>query len=124
MSGASVNLEDYGEGEWKVTQTGFDGWEQSHDDVQEISWSFGPIKNEGEVDSDTLDIKLNPSYCGIAVGTIEGNLKDGLKINIHLDVVRGSQRWYLKNGNEVWTRTDIKITFNGSYEMDRKILVL
>lgn len=28
--------------------------------------------------------------------------------------------FYLKNGNELWVRVDVKITFDGSYSRDYK----
>ncbi|KAF4337412.1 hypothetical protein FBEOM_8689 [Fusarium beomiforme] len=124
ISGASVYLQQDEDGEWIMTQTYYDSWQFSHDNVVGFNWSFGPISNQGEIDPDSLDIKLNPSYCGIAAGAIEGNLKDGLMIKVNLESTMGSQRWYLKNGNEVWTHYDIKVKFNGAYEGDKKIIVL
>jgi hypothetical protein len=59
---------------------------------------------------------------GISLGTIYGNLKDGVGVNVDLWVASGSLRFYLKNGNELWIHVDIKISFDGSFSGDYKII--
>lgn len=58
---------------------------------------------------------------GIYVGIISGNLKEGIDINVDLFTMKGSMRIYLKNGNEAWVELDQKITFNGHYQVNRRI---
>ena len=59
---------------------------------------------------------------GISLGTIYGNLKDGVGVNVDLWVASGSLRFYLKNGNELWIHLDIKVSFDGSFSGDYKII--
>ncbi|KAL2677339.1 hypothetical protein Neosp_011108 [[Neocosmospora] mangrovei] len=87
-----------------------------------IDWSFGPIKITGYVDTNTYEIGVSISIVGINVGNIFGNLKDGVGLDINLFVARGSIRLYLKNGNELWVNLDVRITFDGSFSGDYKIL--
>lgn len=62
------------------------------------------------------------SVLGIKLGSFYGNLKDGLVINIDLFLVKGSIKFYLKNGNELWIRVDLDVKFDGSFNQDIKIL--
>ncbi|KAI8714866.1 hypothetical protein NCS52_01207500 [Fusarium sp. LHS14.1] len=87
-----------------------------------IDWSFGPIKITGYVDTNTYEIGVSISIVGINVGNVFGNLKDGVGLDINLFVARGSIRLYLKNGNELWVNLDVRITFDGSFSGDYKIL--
>ncbi|PMD19209.1 hypothetical protein NA56DRAFT_205734 [Hyaloscypha hepaticicola] len=87
-----------------------------------ISWSLGPIKLSGYVDTSSFAISVNISIVGISLGTIYGNLKDGVGVNVDLWVASGSLRFYLKNGNELWIHVDIKISFDGSFSGDYKII--
>ncbi|CAJ0538541.1 Ff.00g066020.m01.CDS01 [Fusarium sp. VM40] len=89
---------------------------------QSIDWSFGPIKITGYVDTNTFEIGVSISIVGINVGNIFGNLKDGVGLKVNLFVAKGEIRIYLKNGNEIWVHLDIKVTFDGSFEGDYKIL--
>jgi hypothetical protein len=59
---------------------------------------------------------------GISLGTIYGNLKDGVGVKIDIFVAKGSLKFYLKNGNELWIHVDIKVTFDGSFDGDYKII--
>jgi hypothetical protein len=59
---------------------------------------------------------------GINLGTIYGNLKDGVGVKIDIFVAKGSLKFYLKNGNELWIHVDIKVTFDGSFDGDYKII--
>lgn len=62
------------------------------------------------------------SVLGIKLGSFYGNLKDGLAINIDLFLVKGSIKFYLKNGNELWVRVDVEVRFDGGFHEDAKIL--
>ena len=62
------------------------------------------------------------SVLGIKLGSFYGNLKDGLVINIDLFLAKGSIKFYLKNGNELWVRVDLDVKFDGSFHQDAKIL--
>jgi hypothetical protein len=61
---------------------------------------------------------------GVNVGNVYGNLNDGVVLKINLFVVKGEIKFYLRNGNEVWVHLELKITFDGHYEGDYKILTL
>jgi hypothetical protein len=78
----------------------------------------------GYVDTDTYEIGVTVTVAGINVGAIYGNLKDGVVLKVDLFVVKGQIKFYLKNGNEVWVNLDLKITFDGSYSGDYKILTI
>jgi len=65
---------------------------------------------------------VNVSVVGISLGNIYGNLKDGVGLNIDLIAAKGSIKFYLKNGNEVWVHLDIGIVFDGTYQGDYKII--
>lgn len=59
---------------------------------------------------------------GINLGIINGNLKDGTGIKFKLHKAQGDIKLYLKNGNEVWVHTDVRVRFGGSYDRDMKLL--
>ncbi|POR33752.1 Uncharacterized protein TPAR_06081 [Tolypocladium paradoxum] len=102
----------------------------------EIDWSFGPFKDPatvhaklifglhqvtGYVDTTTWEAGISVTVAGINLGTIYGNLKDGIGIKVDLFVAKGELRFYLKNGNEVWVHFDVKIIFDGHFKDDVKI---
>jgi hypothetical protein len=72
----------------------------------------------------TKEIGVSVTLAGITLGNIYGNLNDGVGIDINLLVAKGSLRFYLKNGNEVWIHFDVSIVFDGSYKDDVKILTI
>ncbi|CAG1962897.1 unnamed protein product [Fusarium graminearum] len=143
--GVNVNLTapDDGDNVWSLQQVeGEDSAEynenQSH---KQINWSFGPIKAgdikfnsfvqethisqlSGYVDTDTFEITINPNINGINAGDINGNLKDGVALNVDLYTAKGRTTLYLKNGNETWVNLDLKIIFDGSFHGDYKIMTL
>jgi hypothetical protein len=67
-------------------------------------------------------VTCTPIIGGIYVGTINGSLKDVFSLKVNLDKFKGELWWYLKNGNELWIRQHLQVTFNGSYEGDYKII--
>ena len=64
------------------------------------------------------------SIAGVNVGTVYGNLIDGVALNLDLFSAKGEIRFYLKNGNEIWTHVDIQIRFDGNFAGDYKIIVV
>ncbi|KAJ5216818.1 hypothetical protein N7468_009826 [Penicillium chermesinum] len=125
MSGAAVNLI---EGDpWQATQEDLSpdyDYPGDGENIQRFDWSFGPVMNVGYLDLDTLEITVNPMYMGISAGTLTGNLRDGVKLNISYHLGKGTQHWYLKNGNQLWTHVDFSVSFNGSYQGAYKIFSL
>ncbi|KAM0244115.1 hypothetical protein ACHAP5_006597 [Fusarium lateritium] len=95
-----------------------DGWHDLN------NFSFGPITNIARVNTDTFEFEVVPEYLGIRPGLLKGNLKDGLAIKINYAQARGEQRWYLKNGNEIWTHLDVKVMFDGSFDKDVKLYTM
>ncbi|SPJ81873.1 uncharacterized protein FTOL_09278 [Fusarium torulosum] len=89
---------------------------------QKIEWGFGPIKITGYIDTNTYEIGVSISVAGINVGNIFGNLKDSVGLKVDLFVAKGEIRLYLKHGNEIWVHLDIKITFDGTFSGEFKIL--
>lgn len=109
---------------------------------QKIEWGFGPIKVcgfsphrhgitltltdtiqiTGYIDTNTYEIGVSISVAGINVGNIFGNLKDSVGLKVDLFVAKGEVRLYLKHGNEIWVHLDIKITFDGTFSGEFKIL--
>ncbi|RSM10358.1 hypothetical protein CDV31_007234 [Fusarium ambrosium] len=88
----------------------------------EINWSYGPIKITGYIDTDTYELAISINIVGINVGNIYGNIKDGVGLDINLFVAKGSIKFYLKNGNELWVHLDVSVTFDGSFSGDHKII--
>lgn len=139
----NLTAPDDGDNVWSLQQVeGEDSAEynenQSH---KQINWSFGPIKAgvikfnsfvqethisqlSGYVDTDTFEITINPNINGINAGDINGNLKDGVVLNVDLYTAKGRTKLYLKNGNETWVSLDLKIIFDGSFQGDYKIMTL
>ncbi|KAJ4246577.1 hypothetical protein NW762_013518 [Fusarium torreyae] len=122
---AVVNLQAPEEGDttWTVEQVEVEQQEEEEqaENTKSIDWGHGPIHNVGTLNLDTFEIKVNLDYVGIRAGTVQGNLKDGLGVNIDLFAARGEQKFYLKNGNELWTYVDIRVTFDGLFSGDYKI---
>lgn len=124
--GAVVDLVQNDAGQYKAVQKSLSVGQPPRD-VQgrhSIDWSFGPVKVEGYVDTDSLEIGVLVSVVGISLGNLYGNLKDGVGVDVDLFVASGSIKFYLKNGNEVWVHLDIKIRFDGSFEGDYKIITI
>jgi hypothetical protein len=69
-----------------------------------------------------FEITVTISLLGIDLGTFNGNLKDGLAVNINLLAAKGEIKFYLKNGNELWLRFNIKVIFDGTFEKEIKLL--
>lgn len=59
---------------------------------------------------------------GISLGTVSGNLKDGIEVKVDLFVVKGALKFYLKNGNELWINVSLKVIIDGEYNGDFKII--
>ncbi|KYK54456.1 hypothetical protein DCS_06414 [Drechmeria coniospora] len=89
---------------------------------KEFSWSFGPVKLTGYIDTDTYEIGLIISVLGINLGNIYGNIKEGVVVKVNLGLAKGQLKFYLKNGNELWVHIDIKVLFDGSFHGDYKII--
>ncbi|CAG5180848.1 uncharacterized protein ALTATR162_LOCUS9467 [Alternaria atra] len=96
--------------------------DKSYSSRKGVDWSFGPLKFAGYLDTDTFELAVAPSVLAISLGNIYGSLKDGVSVKVNLHQAKGSLKWYLKNGNELWVHLEIKITFDGSFEGDYKIL--
>ncbi|KAK3934644.1 hypothetical protein QBC46DRAFT_426506 [Diplogelasinospora grovesii] len=126
--GAIVNLTQSSEDQtvWEATQTEVLRNLPPGDikGRKQIAWSFGPVNIVGYVDTDTFEVGVSVTVAGINVGAIYGNLKDGVILKINLLVVKGQIKLYLKNGNEVWINLSLKITFDGSYSGDYKIVTI
>ncbi|WP_280445621.1 hypothetical protein [Nocardia brasiliensis] len=105
---------------FKVTQQKLEV--QIPETKQAIQWAYGPLVVEGYLNPDTLDIAVALSVLGITAGPLSGNLSDGLGADLNLDQAKGNVRFYHKNGNEVWARVAIAVTFAGSFENDMKML--
>ncbi|KAI1132447.1 hypothetical protein F5Y10DRAFT_261156 [Nemania abortiva] len=86
-----------------------------------FDWSFGPVKISGYIDTSTLEIEINAIVMGITLGTVYGNLNDGVVIKVNLIAVKGEIRFFLKNGNELWVGLHLEVIFDGTYEGDYKI---
>lgn len=78
----------------------------------------------GYVIKSTLEIGVATQVLGISVPAVYGNLKDGVQIKYDLHLARGSKKFYLKNGNEVWISVDIKVLFDGSFEKQVKLVTI
>ncbi|KAJ9292977.1 hypothetical protein DTO271G3_8275 [Paecilomyces variotii] len=122
ITGATVQLSCNDDDVWTVEQTQVDKDLSLPDDAVQFEWSFGPNSITGYVDTSTLDIRIDPIFNGIYAGAVTGSLKDGVSIRINLFTMKGSTKFYLRNGNELWIRLDQYITFNGSYQNDYKVL--
>jgi hypothetical protein len=110
----------------------------------DINWSYGPVKVLwtlstykwvtyfgwrckkviGYIDTSTFFITITVSVLGINIGTVSGNLKDGVIINFDLVLAKGTIKFYLKNGNELWVRLDVEVRFDGSFKGDYKIITI
>ncbi|XTI86871.1 hypothetical protein V2W45_1329635 [Cenococcum geophilum] len=91
---------------------------------REISFTFGPVKFVGYVVTETWEIGVEIYVVGIKIGNFFGNVKQGLVIKVNLFVAKGEVRFYLKNGKEVWVHIDLKLTFDGSFSTDVKLLTI
>lgn len=121
---AIVDVDDDDQGGRKVTQKLLSTPDKEPGrDVIPVQWSFGPIYTSGSIDTSTYGFKVSVSILGIALGdTIEGNLKDGVKVDFNLFAAIGGLKYYIKNGNEVWINVDVKVKFDGSFSGDYKLI--
>ncbi|KAH1704340.1 hypothetical protein KXX24_007573 [Aspergillus fumigatus] len=85
---------------------------------------FGIVTVSGYVDTSTYEASISVSVIGINIGTLSGNLHDGITLKVNLIAVKGELRFYIKNGNELWLHVDLKVVFDGSYNDDVKIISL
>ncbi|KAH7110122.1 hypothetical protein B0J11DRAFT_599674 [Dendryphion nanum] len=90
----------------------------------EIKFSLGPARIVGYVVTETWEIGVEVYVLGIRVGNFYGNVKTGLVINVNLFLVKGSIKFYLKNGKEIWARIDLDVKFDGSVHQDVKLLTV
>jgi len=74
--------------------------------------------------TETWEIGVEIYVVGIKIGNFFGNVKRGLVIKVNLFVAKGEVRFYLKNGKEVWVHIDLKLTFDGSFSTDVKLLTI
>ncbi|MCJ1260670.1 hypothetical protein MMC22_000532 [Lobaria immixta] len=88
---------------------------------KKISWGFGPLNVAGYVDTSSLEIGVEVSILGITLGSFSGNLNDGVMINLDLLLAKGSVKFHLKNGKELWVRIDVDVQFDGKYHEDLEI---
>ncbi|KAK1772686.1 hypothetical protein QBC33DRAFT_27062 [Phialemonium atrogriseum] len=126
--GAVVDLTAPGDGgnKWTARQVDVGRKPPTGDpkDSVKVDWSFGPVKILGNVNTNTYELGVSAILLGINVGDIHGDLKDGVRLDINLFAAEGDIRFYLKNGNELWIRLDIKILFDGIFSGDYRILRL
>lgn len=144
-SGALLNVQPPQDGSngWTVTQVDLASTLPPPDGTTlPFDFALGPIKVQcipchqtrnftlidsqlsGTVNTATLGITINPTIVGINLGTISGNLKDGITVSINIFVASGSITLYLKNGNQVWIHYDVQIKFDGSFTDDKLIMAL
>lgn len=72
----------------------------------------------------TYEMKILPILSGFKVGILEGDLKDGFSLKLKLNKTVGGLKIYIKNGNEIWTRLDLRAApDNTSHRGDFKLLV-
>ena len=45
-----------------------------------------------------------------------------MSIQVKLTSAHGGLKYYLKNGNEVWTNVDLRVLWDGHFDKDAKIL--
>ncbi|KAE8130665.1 hypothetical protein BDV38DRAFT_289425 [Aspergillus pseudotamarii] len=123
--GANVDLTSPSEGgtEWTVEQKTPELEIEYPEPHVRIGWAYGPINLvDGYVDPNTLEIVVAPVIAQVYLGTIEGNLKDGLSVRFNLSSSEGRLDFYLKNGNEVWLKFDLRIRFGGYYVDEMRLL--
>jgi hypothetical protein len=66
---------------------------------------------------DTFEIGVGIHVLGIKLGNFYGNLKDGLRVQVKLLQEKGTIRFYVKNGNEVWQ----SMKLSGISNMDKDV---
>ncbi|WKT53670.1 hypothetical protein QSH57_004254 [Fusarium oxysporum f. sp. vasinfectum] len=93
------------------------------DGTPTIDWALGPVRVRGYVNPTTFGITVSVDVSGINLGTLRGDLKNGgLMINLNLFVANGEIKLFLKNGNEVWIRLHLKVTFDGTFDKEVKLI--
>jgi hypothetical protein len=90
-----------------------------------------------------LEVGVRVEVFGAHIFNLFGNLKDGIVAKIDLFLAKGEIRLYLKNGNgtvisflslylfnlliystEVWLHYDVKVTFDGHFQGDVRLLTI
>ncbi|GIK05578.1 hypothetical protein Aspvir_009691 [Aspergillus viridinutans] len=85
---------------------------------------FGVVTVSGYVDTSTYEASVSVAVIGINIGTLTGNLEDGITLKVNLIAAKGELRFYLKNGKELWLHVDLNVIFDGDYKDDVKIISL
>ncbi|KAH8596461.1 hypothetical protein B0O99DRAFT_117596 [Bisporella sp. PMI_857] len=84
-----------------------------------ISCSYGPLTCSEAVYRSSPSFTVEVSVLGIALGSFNGRLMDGLAVDVRLDAVKGSVR-FKGRGEEVWLVMDLVVK-DGFEEAGRRI---
>ncbi|KAE9378474.1 hypothetical protein N431DRAFT_461985 [Stipitochalara longipes BDJ] len=68
-----------------------------------------PPEGSGNMCDYTLGVSI--SLLSVSLGTVNGNLKNGVGVNINFIMASGTLNIYLKNGNEIWVTVNITLKF-------------
>ena len=137
-SGALVNLEQLGPNHYRANETALPDYIKHPRSGKTIDWGFGPLKViactsrsfqtfwpgfqvTGYLDLEKKEIGVNVTVVGISIGNISGSLVNGVTVEVNLLVAKGSLRFYLKDGDDLYVHVNLKIPFDGSYDDDYNI---
>lgn len=60
----------------------------------------------------------------VSLGSIGGDLQKGVEMSIDVFVAKGSVRFYLKNGNQLWVGLSLTSKFFSDLKGDYKIITI
>ncbi|KAK4541574.1 hypothetical protein LTR36_007871 [Oleoguttula mirabilis] len=85
-----------------------------------INWTEGPVSISGWIDLSSLNVTLNVSVMGMALGTVVGDLHQGIILTVNLMLEKGSLTFHLGSGNELM----VKVALDGIYNWSDDINIL
>ncbi|KAK6531962.1 hypothetical protein TWF694_003125 [Orbilia ellipsospora] len=118
----SIEVQTINPGEYQVTQHDTASLLPAPTDTRkQFAWYHTAIGVEGIVDTVTKKITTVFSLRGIALGTFEGTFGGGILIRLEMISEKGTVKLSVKNGLELWVKTELK-AFIGRIDEEAKVI--
>ncbi|KAJ6041276.1 uncharacterized protein N7446_010835 [Penicillium canescens] len=106
-TGVILSIENLGKGEYDVEQV-----KDTLEEAVNIRYENYPVEVSGNVDTTTWEASNIFYFLGIKIGTLSGNLKNGIRVNLNIAGFKGYIRLYLE-GDKLLLTWSVKSRFPG-----------